>query len=130
VQGNVLRPERLNVGIRDDVMNEDLGIESAEDADNAFADLPRADDADRSPGYIEAEETFEGEIAVANTRVSAMELPVQREHHPDSVLGDGVGRIGRHAGHLEPQLLGGIQIDVVIARAAQGEQLGTASDER
>lgn len=88
----------------------------------ARAIFPVPDDAGRFAVHIEAEEAVQGEISVPGTPVSAVYLPVEREHQCHGVFGHGIGRIGRYPDYRDAVLGGGFQIDVVETRAAQGDQ--------
>ena len=79
----------------------------------ARAIFSRADDAGRFAVHIEAEEAVQGEISVPGTPVSAVYLPVEREHQCHGVFGHGIGRIGRYPDYRDAVLGGGFQIDVV-----------------
>src|SRR5690606_13473784 len=52
--------------------------------------------------------------------IGTVNTTVERYHHPDGMFCHGFRRIGRDANDLQTQLFGGIEIDVVKARAAQG----------
>ena len=54
-----------------------------------------------------------------------MYLAVERQHQRHGVFRHGVRRIGRNPHHGNPVTGGGVQIDVVEARAAQRDQLHT-----
>jgi hypothetical protein len=59
-----------------------------------------------------------------------MGLAVQRQDERHGVLGDGMGRIGRHARHGDAQTLGARDVDVVEARRAEGYQANAGLGER
>ena len=67
-------------------------------------DFSRADDAGRFAVHIEAEEAVQGEISVPGTPVSAVYLPVEREHQCHGVFGHGIGRIGRYPDYRDAVL--------------------------
>src|SRR3546814_15304325 len=60
--------------------------------------LPRAHDPDRPAAHVESQQAFQREIALADPRISAMDLAVERQHQRHAVFGDGMGRIGGHPG--------------------------------
>ncbi len=70
---------------------------------------------------------MQGEVALAGTVEGAVDTPVQRQDQGHGVLGDGEGRIGRHSHHAQAQLLGCLQVDVVVTGRAQGDQACAAS---
>ena len=96
--------------------------EAVHDAGHDRADLAGADDAHRAAVKVEAQQAFEREVALAHAVGGAVDLAIERQHQADGVLAHGIGRIGRHADHGDAQLGGGGQVDVVEARAAQGDQ--------
>jgi hypothetical protein len=83
---------------------------------------PVPDEAGRLAVHVEAQQRVQAEIALTHAIEGAMNLAIQRQHEADRVLGDGIGRIGRHArdGDAEPRAFG--EVDVVETRAAQGDE--------
>ena len=59
------------------------------------ADPAGADDTDGLAGEVEADESVEGEVAVAHTVVRLVDAAVQREDQRDRVLGNCVRRVRR-----------------------------------
>ena len=55
-----------------------------------------------------------------------MQPPVEGEDQGHGVLGHGVWRVGRYPYHGQAQALGGVQVDMVVARRAQGDQARAA----
>src|SRR3546814_2647905 len=72
--------------------------EAGENPGDRHADLPRAHDPDRPAAHVESQQAFQREIALADPRISAMDLAVERQHQRHAVFGDGMGRIGGHPG--------------------------------
>ena len=58
-----------------------------------------------------------------------MDVADEGEEKGRCVFGDGVGGVGRDADDGEPGIPGGAEIDVVVARAAHGENLDASRDE-
>ncbi len=112
---------KVVVGI--EVVGQYVHAEAAEDADELLGYLARADDARRLAVHVEAQQAVQGEVAVARAPRGAVDFAVEREHQRHGVLRHGVGRVGGHANHRDAALGGGLQVDVVVARAAQGQQL-------
>ena len=68
---------------------------------------------------IEANQSAEREVLLANAVVGAMDATVEREHQGHGVLGHGVRRVGWHPRHHETQAAGGNQIDVIESGTPQ-----------
>ena len=113
----------LRVGEK--IVGHDLHAESLENADQLAGDLARADDARGLAVHVEAHQPVKREVAVARAPVGAVYLAVERQHQRHGVFRHGVRRIGRNPHHGNPVTGGGVQIDVVEARAAQRDQLHT-----
>ena len=112
---------KVVVGI--EVVGQYVHAEAAEDADELLGNLARADDAGRLAMHVETQQAVQGEVALARTPCGTMYLAVEREHQGYGIFGHGVGRVGGYAHHGDTTLGGGLQVDVVVARAAQGQQL-------
>ena len=69
--------------------------------DEFLGDAAHADETGRFAVHVETEEAFELEITFARAVDGAIDLAVEREHERHSILGHGVGRIGRHAHHVD-----------------------------
>ena len=115
-------------------MRDEAAAEPREDAREDAPDQAGADDADGLAVEVEAEQAMELEIALADPVVGAVGLAVQGQDQRDRVLGDGVGRIGRHPADGEARRGGRRDVDVVEAGRAEGEQAdaegGEARDDR
>jgi hypothetical protein len=75
---------------------------------------------------IEAQQSFNVEVAFAHAIESAMVLAIQCEDHADRELGDCIGRIGRDAPHLDSQPGGSLEVDLVETSTAKDDELGSA----
>ena len=104
--------------------------EACQDAREGSADPPGADDADGPALHVEAEQSVEREVALADAGVGAMDAAVQCHDKGNGMLGDGVRRIVGHAGHGDAELPRRGEIDIVEARAAQGHQADALAGER
>ena len=93
-----------------------------QDAGDDRTDLARADHAGRAAVEFQAHQALQGEIALADAVVGLVDLAVQGQDQGQRVLGHGMGRIGRHAGDGQPHVVGDLQIDVIEARTAEGDQ--------
>ncbi|MCY1182017.1 hypothetical protein D9M73_225530 [compost metagenome] len=69
---------------------------------------------------------MQAEIAFAGAVVGAVQAAVECQDQGDGMLGHGVGRIGRDAHDRQPQALRCREVDMVVARRAQGDQACTA----
>ncbi len=82
-------------------------------------DATGADHADRLAGEIEPDEAVECEVAVADPVVGAVDPTVEGEDQRQRVLGHGVGRVGRHVDDHDSEMVGGVEVDVVVPGAPQ-----------
>ncbi len=103
-------------------MGQKMATEACKNAGHGLADLAGADHACRLAMQVEAEQAFQGEIALAHAHVSAMELAIEREDQRHRMLRDRLRRVARHASDLEAQLARGHQIHIVESGAAQRDQ--------
>jgi hypothetical protein len=103
-------------GVGTKVEGEHAATESVKDARGHLADSASPQDASRLAIQVEAHQAVEREVPLAYTCVGPVDLPIQREHEPHRVLGDGERRILRHThdGHAKPRGRG--KVNVVIAR--------------
>ena len=112
-----LGPHR--VGVR--VPHDHAHPEALEDLRSDLADLAGPDQAGGLAVHVEADQTVEGEVHVTHAPVRLRDPPVEGHRERHGVLGHGIGRVGRHAGHDDPVLLGGLEVNTVEAGAAQGD---------
>ena len=117
---------RRRVGIERD----DMAAEALENFPGDRADAARADESGGFAVKIKALKAFEAKIATAHAVVGEVGVAVEREQERDGVLGDGVRRIGGDVGDGEAQRRGGGEIDLVVARAAEGDQTNAGGGER
>ena len=96
-----------------DVIREDPAAEAGEDARDDRADLARANESDCAAVHVESEEAIEREVAFADSRVRAVNLAVEAQHHRDGVLGDRMWGIRRHSRDRQAELSRFWHIDVV-----------------
>ena len=97
--------------------------EAEHDLGHAAADPSGANHADRSPEEVEAEQTIQGKIALADPVVGLVQPAVEREHKADRVFRDRVRRILRHTDDRQRKPRGRRQIDLIEAGAAERDQL-------
>src|SRR3546814_17419992 len=71
--------------------------------------LPRAHDPDRPAAHVESQQAFQRQIALADPRIRAMDLAVERQHQRHAVFGDGMGRTGGHPGHRQAKFVRRLQ---------------------
>ena len=116
-------------GIGIEVGGKDTAAEAEHDAGKDATDAAGADDAHGFALEVEAQEAIEGEIAFADAVEGAVGFAVEGKDEGDGVLGDGVGGVGGDADDGDVVLAGGIEIDVVEAGAAGGNQARAAGGE-
>ena len=116
------------VGVR--IVGQNAATESVHDLSDDDADPAGAEDTDRLGVEFNAEQAFEGHIAFADPSVGAVDLSVQGQDQRDGMLGHGVGGVGGHADHLDSHFGSGVEIDVIEAGAAEGNQLGASLAKR
>ena len=84
----------------------------------------RAHDPNRLAVHVEPDEAAEGVVPLHDPRVTLHELAVERQHHRDGVLGDGV-ELGCRSGTLvtaTPRRSARVEIDPVEPRASHGDE--------
>ena len=106
------------------VTDQQAHAEPLEDAQGGDADLTGADDAGGAAEHVEADQAIEGEVGIPRPLIGLMDAAVQRHHQADGVLGHRFGGVGGHADHADPEILGGLQVDVVVTGAAHGQHSG------
>ncbi|KAL4891581.1 hypothetical protein BDV59DRAFT_194270 [Aspergillus ambiguus] len=89
------------------------------DARKRQADAPHAHHAHRLPAQRQAQESLQVEVALADAVVRAVRLAVQRLDQRHRELGHRLGRVARHVGHEQAQLLRRAEVDVVEPGAAE-----------
>ena len=107
----------------DRIAHQQAHAEALEDAQGGDADLAGADDAGGATVHVEADQPLQREVGVTGALIGFVDATVEGHHQAHRVLGDRFRGVGGHSHHLQPQLLGGGQIHVVVA-AAQGDHLG------
>ena len=122
--------ERLERGARERVVRHQLAPEALHDPRERNPDAPRADQPHRLAGQRAAQQPVEREVALAHAVVRAVRAPIQSLDQRHRVLGYGLGRVRRHVGHGEPQVLRRHQVDVVVARAAEEDRADPRGAER
>jgi hypothetical protein len=105
------------------VKRQQTHTEAFEDAQRGDADFTGADNAGGFTVHSETGQSFKGEVSVAGTLIGAVNTAVQRHHHADSMLRDRFRRIGRDAYHSQAKRFGGVEVNVVEARATQRDIL-------
>ncbi|KYK59060.1 hypothetical protein DCS_00187 [Drechmeria coniospora] len=105
------------------IVGDDAAAEALHDAAGGDADPAGADDADRLAVEGAPDEAVEGEVALADAVVGAVRVAVERLDEGDGELGDGLGRVGGHVGDEQAAGVGGVEVDVVEAGAAQEDGL-------
>ena len=73
------------------IVGEDIATEGDQQAGDELTDAAGADDPGRPAVQAAAEQTVEGEVAVADAQVGAMDVAVEGEDEGQRVLGDGLG---------------------------------------
>ena len=122
VQRDIARAGREQIGIVEDIIGQHLAAEAQQDPGDDRADLAGADHAGRAAVEFQAHQALQGEVALADAVVGLVDLAVQGQDQGQRVLGHGMGRIGRHASDRQPHVLGNLQIDLIEARTAEGDQ--------
>ena len=123
---HIILLRKFVIGI--EVVGQDVHAETAQNFDEFLGDAAHADETGRFAVHVETEEAFELEIAFARAVDGAIDFAVEREHERHSILGHGVGRIGRHAHHVDA-VFGSFEIDVVETGTAQGDELHAVAHE-
>src|SRR5437763_236672 len=75
--------QRRTLGVLCDVIQENLAAHAGENSGGSGADLAGADDAGRPAMHVEAEQTVDGKIALADAVERLVKLSIEREHHAD-----------------------------------------------
>jgi hypothetical protein len=112
------------------IVRHDPHAEAAEDLRSHPADAAGAHDATGLAVEVEADQASQGEVLLAHAVVGPVDAAVEGQHQSRRVLGDRVGRIGRHAAHGHAEPASRRDIDVVEARAPQGHVLHVEPGER
>ncbi len=110
--------------VRIGIAHQQAHAEALEDAQGGDADLAGADDAGGTAVHVEADQPLQREVGVTGALIGFVDATVEGHHQAHRVFGDRFRGVGGHSHHLQPQLLGGGQIHVVVAGAAQGDHLG------
>src|SRR5690606_15223768 len=79
---------------------------------------------------VETHQTLQRKVLLAHAQIGAVDLAVERLEQRDGVLRHAVRRVGGHAGDGEPQLAGGVEVDVVETRATQRDMAHARGGER
>ena len=77
------------------------------------ANVARANDTEGLARQIEAHQPIQRKVAMPHSLVSKMDLPIEAEQQRESVLGDRIRRIGRHARDGDVVGSSRLQIDIV-----------------
>ncbi len=77
--------------------------------------FPGADDANGLAFHVEARQALDHEVAGTISLIGLVQAPIEHQHQGHGVFGDGVGGVRRHANHVHPMLLAGLEIDVIEA---------------
>ena len=121
LQGYILRaplPHRI-IGNR--IEGENLHPETGNHIDENPPDPPGSYHPRRFPVNIEAQKTVQGEVPLAHPIVGPVVPAVQTENQTRGVLGHRVGRVGRYPAHPHPPFLHRRQVNIIEARASQGD---------
>ncbi|MNO97301.1 hypothetical protein D3C76_890040 [compost metagenome] len=129
VELDELAADGLDFAVRVGIVGQHTAAEAGHDAGEHHADLAGADHADALAVQVEAGQAVQREVAFAGAVVGAVQVAAERQDQADGVFGDGVGRVGRHPHHGQPERPGGGQVDVVVAGRAQGDQARAAGSE-
>ena len=111
------------------IVGQHAHAEALADAGEEAADLAGPDDAGRLAVEVEAGEAGEREVVVARAGRGTVDVPDQREQERGGVLGNGVGGIGGDAHDRQAGIPRRLEIDVVVAGAAHGQDPDPARDE-
>ena len=111
------------------VVGQDVAAEAHQGPRDQGADPARADHAHRLAVEVEPQQPLQGQVALANPGVGAVQPPGQGEDEADGVLGHRVGRVGGHTAHGDLQLCHGGQVHVVEPGRPQRHQACAAFDE-
>ena len=112
----------LQAGIRMKVVSEHAAAEVPEQTSDQRADPASPDDPGGLAGQVEPNEPVQREVAVTHPVVGAVNPSVQRQNQRDGVLGHRIGRIRGHPHDDDAETPGGVEIDIVEARAAEEAQ--------
>ncbi len=126
VERDVVQPRRR---IREGVVGEHVHAEALADVAEDAADLACANHTDGLAVEVVAREPDEREVEVARARRGFVDVAVEGHQQGGGVLRYRVGRVGRHAHDRKPLLVGGLEIHVVVARAAHGQNTDAVRDE-
>ncbi len=110
--------QRSGAGIR--IKRQQAHAKSFKNAKGGHADFAGANDACGFTVHGKPRQPLQREVGITGTLIGTVNTTVERHHHPDGMFCHGFRRIGRDANDLQTQLFGGIKIDVVKTRAAQG----------
>ena len=118
VEVDVPNPEVPHVVGRVRVVGLEGAAEPAQDPGDDHPDPPRADDPHPPRAQVEAEQSVEAEVPLADPRSGPRDAAVERQHQRDGVFGDRVRRVGGHPGHGHPEVGCSVEVDVVEPGAA------------
>ena len=113
--GALLRQER--------VVGDDVHLEADAARGDDRADIAAADDAERLAGDLDAHEAVLLPLAGMRRRVGLRDLPRQREHHRDGMLGRGDRIAERRVHDDDAAARGGRDVDIVDADAGAADHL-------
>ena len=103
-------------------MGDDGAAEAEQEAGDDGADAAGSDHTGGSAVQPVAEQPVEGEVAVADAQVGAVDVAVEGEDQRQRVFGDRRRRVRRHAHDGDVCGRGGGEIDVVVTGAAQRDR--------
>ncbi len=103
-------------------MSDQAASEARQQTSHGDPDLPRPDDPHGAGADVESQQPLQREVALPHSGVGAMDLSIESEYQRHGVLGDRLRGIRRHTHDRHPEAASRLQVDVVEARAAQGDQ--------
>ena len=111
------------------VVGYDVHAHAAANVNKCHAYFARADDPDRLAVEVEADKAVQAEIEVPRPDISLVSFAHKSQQQRHGVLGYGVRRVCGHAHHGHNSVRR-LEVDVVVAGAAQSYQLDAAVPER
>ena len=108
---------------------QNLTPKTQQDIDRALPDFSGPEYADIFFVHIEAHEACEREVAFPYAIVSSGCVTIKGHYQGNGVLCYRVGRVGRHPGNADVVFSTRSEVDVVVAGAAEGDQVNAQPGE-